>query len=183
MPGKNSGVTLDHFIFDLMAFKATLYFFVRVAKSKNGALQLIQNELFSILHQSKFLQIDPDIGLSLRIEEVQDHKTVNVNVLLDTPLSITDLVDPYKLRSENTISYFEFLVPIFQLLTTVLLSMGPNYQPAIIQTRELMKSVNRLVVGVMRFLGRDQTNWSRVVQGRESRVGIVERIGEVVYFD
>lgn len=125
-------------------------FFVRVAKSKNGALQLIQNELFSILHQSKFLQIDPDIGLSLRIEEVQDHKTVNVNVLLDTPLSITDLVDPYKLRSENTISYFEFLVPIFQLLTTVLLSMGPNYQPAIIQTRELMKSVNRLVVGVMK---------------------------------
>lgn len=147
---KNSGVTLDHFIFDLMAFKASLYFFVRVAKSKNGALQLIQNELFSILHQSKFLQIDPDIGLSLRIEEVQDHKTVNVNVLLDTPLSITDLVDPYKLRSENTISYFEFLVPIFQLLTTVLLSMGPNYQPAIIQTRELMKSVNRLVVGVMK---------------------------------
>ena len=83
------------------------------------------------------MQIDPDIGLSLRIEEVQDHKTVNVNVLLDTPLSITDLVDPYKLRSENTISYFEFLVPIFQLLTTVLLSMGPNYQPAIIQTRNL----------------------------------------------
>ena len=59
-------------------------------------------------------------------------------------------MDPYKLRSENTISYFEFLVPIFQLLTTVLLSMGPNYQPAIIQTRELMKSVNRLVVGVMK---------------------------------
>ncbi|CAX39566.1 nuclear pore protein, putative [Candida dubliniensis CD36] len=147
---KNSGVTLEHFVFDLMAFKATLYFFARVAKSKNGALQLIQNELFSILNSSKFLQIDPDIGLSLQIEEVQDHKTVNVNVLLDTPLSITDLVDPYKLRNENNISYFEFLVPIFQLLTTVLLSMGPNYQPAIIQTKELMKSVNRLVVGVMK---------------------------------
>ncbi|KAL6454856.1 hypothetical protein SBY92_004327 [Candida maltosa Xu316] len=147
---KNSGVSLDHLVFDLTAFRATLYFFVRVAKSKNGALQLIQNELFSILKQSNFLQIDPDIGLNLNIEEEQEHKTISINVLLDTPLSLTDMIDPQKLKNENTISYFEFLIPIFQLITTVLLSMGPNYQPGIIQTRELMKAVDRLVVGVMK---------------------------------
>lgn len=148
--GKNSGVTLENLVFDLTAFRATLYFFIRVAKTKNGSLQLIQNELFSILKQSNFLQIDPDLGLNLNIEEVSDHKTIKINVLLDTPLSLLDMVDASKLKSENTISYFEFLIPIFQLIATVLLSMGPNYQPARIQTRELMKGINRLVVGVLK---------------------------------
>lgn len=148
--GENSGVTLENLVFDLTAFRATLYFFVRIAKSKNGALQLIQNELFSILKQSNFLQIDPDLGLNLNIEEISDHKIIKINVLLDTPLSLLDMVDPRNLKNENTISYFEFLVPIFQLIATVLLSMGPNYQPARIQTKELMKGINRLVIGVMK---------------------------------
>ena len=106
------------------------------------------------------MQIDPDLGLNLNIEEVSDHKTIKINVLLDTPLSLLDMVDASKLKSENTISYFEFLIPIFQLIATVLLSMGPNYQPARIQTRELMKGINRLVVGVLkRSFGRGQESW------------------------
>ncbi|RLV90881.1 Nucleoporin [Spathaspora sp. JA1] len=144
------GVTLDNLIFELTAFKATLYLLVRVSQSKTGALQLIQSELFSVLRQSNFLSIDPDLGLNLNIEEGHDFKSITVNVLLDTPSTLNDLVDLSKIRKENTISYFEFLIPIFQLIATVLMAMGPTYKPGITETKGLMKSFNRLIVGVLK---------------------------------
>ncbi|KAG7662045.1 NUP192 [[Candida] subhashii] len=147
---KNSKITLDNLIFELTAFRATLYLLIRVSQAKNGALQLIQSELFSLLKQSNFLSIDPDLGLNLQIDEYQDYKNIKINVLLDTPLSLTDLMDIKNIRNENTISYFEFLIPIFQLVSTVLLAMGPNYKPGIIQAKELMKNFDRLIVGVMK---------------------------------
>ncbi|KAG2733584.1 hypothetical protein G9P44_003109 [Scheffersomyces stipitis] len=145
-----SGVSLDSLLYELTAFRSTLYLLIRVAQSKAGALQLIQGEIFSILKQSNLLKIDPDLGLDLSFDEFQDLKNVKVNLLLDTPLSLNDLADIRNIRNENSISYFEFLIPIFQLIATVLLSMGPSYKPSIIQARDLMAGVNRLVVGIMK---------------------------------
>ncbi|KAK6457431.1 nucleoporin Nup186/Nup192/Nup205 [Scheffersomyces xylosifermentans] len=145
-----SGIGLDSLLYELTAFRSTLYLLVRVAQSKAGALQLIQGEIFSILKQSNFLKIDPDLGLDLQFDEFQDLKNVKVNLLLDTPLSLNDLVEVKNITNENKISYFEFLIPIFQLVATLLLSMGPSYKPSIIQSKDLMTAVNRLVVGIMK---------------------------------
>lgn len=146
---EESGVTLESLLYELTAFKSTLYFLIRVAQSKSGSLQLIQCELFSILKVSNFLTINPDLGLSLKIEDNQDLKGIRINLKLDTPLALND-VDSNDLNDENNISYFEFLVPIFQLVATLVLSMGPSYKPTLVQTKELLATFNTLVVGVMK---------------------------------
>ncbi|EDK41865.1 hypothetical protein LELG_00043 [Lodderomyces elongisporus NRRL YB-4239] len=148
----------SHFSFnelfvDLTAFKATLYLLIKLAQTKLGALQILQNELFSTLRSLKLLQIDPDLGLNLFVSETREVKSMTIKVLLDTPLSLTDLVNTEKNKEgdENTISYFDLVIPIFELISTILVTMGPNYKPAIIETNLLMKeNVRQLVIGVLK---------------------------------
>jgi nuclear pore complex protein Nup205 len=143
-----SGVSMDTLLYELTAFKSTLYFLVRVAQSKAGALKLIQNELFSILKESNLLKIDPDIGLKLKIQENPDLNEIKINLMLDTPVSLNDL--SHNVSQNGNISYLEFLIPIFQLISTVLMSMGPSYKPSLVQAKELMSEFNTLVVGIMK---------------------------------
>ena len=79
----------------------------------------------------------------------KDFKNISIKVLLDTPLSLSDLVNPDS-KYEDTISLNELVVPIFELVTTVLLSMGPTYKPGVVQTKEFMKKVDELVMGVLK---------------------------------
>lgn len=148
-----SGVRLETLLYELTAFKASLYLLIRVAQSRVGASQLIQNEIFPIIKQLNFLAIDPDIGLNLRIDsngagtDNKEAPNVTVNLSLDIPLSLTG---PVGGDSGNTISYFEFFVPIFQLVSAVLLSMGPSYKPSILQIKDLLKHFHKLIVGVVK---------------------------------
>ncbi|KAG5416862.1 NUP192 [Candida metapsilosis] len=144
-----SELTFNELFVEITAFKANIYLLIKIAQSQKGALQLVQNELFSTLTNLRFLKVDPDLGLTLNVREVQDFKNISIRVLLDTPLSLSDLVNPDK-KSEDTISLNELVVPVFELITTVLLSMGPTYKPGVIQTRSFMKSVDDLVMGVLK---------------------------------
>lgn len=121
-------VTLDRLFYELTSFKSTLYFLIRVAQTKVGALKLIQNELFSILKGIKILKVDPDLGIELKVENKE------VNLSLDA--------------KEGNISYQEFLVPIFQLVCTIVISMGPSYNVKL--AKDLYEESNRLIVGVMK---------------------------------
>lgn len=147
------GVRLETLLYELTAFKASLYLLIRVAQTRVGASQLIQNEIFPIIKQLNFLAIDPDIGLNLRIDsngagtENKEAPNVTVNLSLDTPLSLAGRRD---VDSGNSISYFEFFVPIFQLVSAVLLSMGPSYKPSILQIKDLLTHFNKLIVGVVK---------------------------------
>lgn len=143
-----SGVTLDTLLYELTAFKSTLYLLIRIAQTKVGALTLIQNELFSILKESKILKIDPDLGLDLRIEDAQKLKEVQISLVLDTPITIEDVLTDNK--DGKNISYLEFLIPIFQLISTILLSMGPSYKPSLFQAKDLFQTFNTLIVGIMK---------------------------------
>lgn len=164
----NSGIGLDTLLYELTAFKSTLYFLIRVSQSKNGSLKLIQSELFSILKQSNILRIDPDLGMKLKISDLQD---VKVSLLLDTPLVLNDLVTSQNIGSEINISYYEFLIPIFQLISSIVLTMGPEYKPSLIQTKSLMLTFNSLIVGIMK---RDM-----LVEGNQIQRGIYEKDQEM----
>ncbi|KAI5970589.1 NUP192 [Candida margitis] len=146
---KTSELTFNELFVELTAFKANLYLLVKIAQSQKGALQLVQNELFATLANLNLLKVDPDLGLTLHVHEVQDFKNVSIRVLLDTPLSLSDLVSP-DAKHEDTISLNELVVPVFELVTTVLLAMGPTYKPGVEQTKKFMKAVNELVMGVLK---------------------------------
>lgn len=133
------GVNLETLLYELTAFKCTLCLLVRVSQLRQGASHLIQSELFPILKQLQFLAVDPDLGVDLHINADDDHAVVNL--ALDLPLAVL---------ADDTVSYYEFLVPVFQLVAGVLVSMGPSYKPSITQSRELLQHFNRIEVGVLK---------------------------------
>lgn len=145
----NSGISLATLVYELTALRATLYLFIRISQTKMGALQLIQGELFSYLKDSSFLSIDPDIGLEIRIDVSSALKNVNILMVLDTPTSLNDLHGTSELHND-TISFFEFLIPIFQLIVAVLLSMGPAYKPGVTLANEFLVKCQKLIVGIMK---------------------------------
>lgn len=156
-----SGIRVDTLLYELTAFKATLYLLIRIAHTRDGAVQLFQNEIFSIVRNLKFLNIDSDLGLELQIDSVpsstpvygakEERATALITLSLDIPASLAD--ETKHTHSVRTISFYELLVPAFQLVATVLSAMGPSFQPGIMQAKELMLHFRPLVVGVMK---RDQ---------------------------
>lgn len=174
--GNDSGINVETLLYELTAFKCILYLLIRIAQNRIGASQLIQNELFPILKQLSILSIDPDLGLDIKLnlngvtsgsnDDEKDKKegnnssssssSVSINLSLDIPLSLTNKKsnnlqnNQINNLTDNTISYYEFLVPVFQLVSAILLSMGPSYKPSILLVKELMKHFNRLIVGVIK---------------------------------
>lgn len=163
-----SGITVDTLLYELTAFKATLYLLIRIAQTRDGASQLFQNEIFSIIRSLKFLNIEADLGTHLQIETEpllaktrssayisckDEHATALIKLKLDVPVLLADPAKSGKQEQLHTVSYYEFLVPVFQLVCSVLLLMGPLFKPGILQARELMQHFRGLVLGIMK---RDQ---------------------------
>lgn len=151
-----SGILATALVQELMAFKATLYLLSRIAQSRVGAQMLVQNEIFSTVSNLRFLAIDCELGTDLVIDDgVEDKPLVQLHILLDEPLQLAD----------QTILYYEFIVPAFQLIATALLLMGPLYQPGAVQSAVLMDHFRLLVTGVLK---RDALR-ERDAQGTESK--------------
>lgn len=136
-------ITLDNLLYELTAFKSTVYFLIRIAETRSGAQALIQNEIFQTIESCSFLKIDPDLGLELVFDEVtvRNSQFVRVNLSLDNPLSLGKV---------NGISLFEVLVPIFQLISSILLSMGSANKTVIKKVRHLLVHFRKLVQGVIK---------------------------------
>lgn len=148
-----SGISVDTLLYELTALKSTLYLLVRIAQTRQGASQLFQNEIFSVIKQLRFLAIDADLGLDLIIDQGNDgslksHENAHIKLSLDVPVAFGQ--KKHSIDESNLVSYYEFLVPAFQLVATMLLSMGPSYKPGILQVKELMEHFHRFIVGVLK---------------------------------
>lgn len=141
----NAGsVSIDDLLYELTAFKTVVYLLIRIAENRNGANALVQNKLFCVIGDCQFLTLDPDLGLDLTFDElaIQSSSFMSVNVSLDNPLFIG--------KDANGISLFELIVPIFQLLAAVLLSMGSANLTVINEVKRLLIKFRRLLLGVMK---------------------------------
>lgn len=156
-PAQNMGP--HSLVYELIAFKTMLYVFLRIAQTRKGASQLVQNDIFTIFKLLRFIAIDPDLGMDLRLSSPNDTKFV-VNFSLDHSLATgTD--------SSDGISYFEFLVPAFQVICAILVAMGPSYKPTMIQAKELMRHFRVLIVGVLKrdvLVGEKKSEYSSGLQ-------------------
>lgn len=151
---KPSGINVETLLYELTALKSTLYVLIRIAQTKVGASHLVQNEIFPVIRRLKFLSVDADLGLDLVIDTASENSSQNAhfNLSLDVPAVFRDRRSPLDSTPDSLklVSYYEFLVPAFQLVATVLLSMGPSYTPGIVQAQDLMTHYQRLVVAVMK---------------------------------
>lgn len=144
LSASNENISLDSLLYELTAFKSTIYFLIRIAESRTGSQALFQNGIFTVIESCKFLRIDPDLGLELIFDEFnfKNSRFVRVNLNLDNPLSIGSQVDG--------ISLFEVLVPIFQLITSILISMGSSNKPIIQNVKKLLIHFRILIQGILK---------------------------------
>lgn len=141
-PSEN--ISIEDLLYELTAFKSILYLLIRIAETKNGAHALIQNKLFQVIGDCSFLHVDPDLGLELIFDEMsaKGSSLLRVNVSLDNAL--------YLGKETGGISMFELLVPVFQLISAVLLSMGSSNQPVILEVKKLLVKFRKLSLGIMK---------------------------------
>lgn len=170
-------INVDTLLYELTALKATLYLLIRIGQTKAGASQLIQNEIFPIIRRLQFLSVDVDLGMEFQID-ADGTNNATIQLSLDVPITIKygqirsiAGSDSHKNKGQNepgwkkdlgfskegqgsedgkNVSYYELLVPVFQLVATVLLSVGPSYKPAVGQAQQLLQQYRPLVQAIMK---------------------------------
>ena len=120
--------------YQLNAFKATLYFILQVSQSRAGANQVIQCGFFDVIKSCKFLTTNPDVGI---------HLATGTDFGKD--LSIIAIS-----AESGSALYFELLIPIFQVVIAILLSMGPENEPVIQRIRQFLESNQQLLVNTLK---------------------------------
>jgi nuclear pore complex protein Nup205 len=118
--------------FEINAFKGMLCALLELARTKTGANKIIQCGLFEVLQKCQFLNTDPDVGIEFDF---------GPHVLLH---------GQKQPQSEARVSFYEILVPIFQLVAAVLLSMGSENQAVIEATRQFLGDHQQLIVAVLK---------------------------------
>lgn len=131
--------------YELMSFKCVMSFLLQVARTRQGAHQIIQCGLFSILKSCEFLRIDPDVGIDIPLSDGNAISTT------EQPANSNANSDNNAHQPTDTQSTFYGLVsPIFQLVTAVLLSMGSENEPVITRVRSFLQEHELLVVALLR---------------------------------
>lgn len=88
------------------------------------------------------------------INEGRDRHTdqttsANGNNSVDNRIGQYDAVTELS-RFGKTVSYYELLVPVFQLVATILLSVGPSYRPGVKQAEQLLQQFRPLMQAIMK---------------------------------
>ncbi|CDO94715.1 unnamed protein product [Kluyveromyces dobzhanskii CBS 2104] len=140
----NETVTSYTILYELTIFKCVAHFLTKLAQTKAGAHALLQKNLFETIASCNFLKMDPDLGLELIFESVGGATSGKVlaNLNLDNPLHITSC--------DNGISLFEIIVPIFQLIASVLLSSGASNKYVFRDAKKLINHFRQLIQGTLK---------------------------------
>ncbi|KAK9240046.1 nucleoporin Nup186/Nup192/Nup205 [Lipomyces kononenkoae] len=134
--------------YEVTSFKAGLTFLIELAQSRTGAAQIIQSGLFTILQNSKFLSIDPDIGIfaytslsaGATAEEAGSHWFWPKGTASGAGRNV----------------YFELVVPTMRLLTCCVVSMGQRNMGVLRLVKDVLSKRILLVRAVLRrVVGRD----------------------------
>lgn len=158
---KTSGITLQELLYELTSFKATVSFLIRIAQTKIGAQQLLRNEIFSIIKECRFLQLDADLGFELNLKTSIIENGNNVEnftsmvISLDYPLGIASSMKRNSSQFEYSnpkekISYYEIFIPIFQLITTLIITLGPQNDYCLTQGASIQKYFSKLITAVLK---------------------------------
>lgn len=113
--------------YEINVFKATLGFLLQVAQTRSGANQLIQCGVFSVLQSCEFLNIDPDVGIGGGSSRVGNGNDSDVQA-----------------------NFYELLIPVFQVVSAILLSMGPENEPVISRVTKFLDDHQHLAVAILK---------------------------------
>lgn len=149
-------ITFHELMYELTIFKTNISFLTRIAQTRLGAQQILRNDIFNILMECNFLQLDADLGFELKLKEYSgstkgdNNFFTHIVVSLDKPLGSDIVISSRNNTSQEIISYYEIFVPVFQLVTTIILSLGPQNNSCIKQARSLQQHFDKLINAVLK---------------------------------
>lgn len=138
-------ISLESLLYELTSSKTSLYLMIRIAETRSGAQQLVNCDIFKTIADCKFLSLDPDFGIDLTLTECSDGsdgKYARIKMSLET----TDSPD----NERSTLSYYDYFVPIFQLVNAIVISLGPQNESSVQQARNLEKHFSKLITAVLK---------------------------------
>lgn len=131
-------VDVGTLIGELTALKSTLYVLVRIAQSQSGASRLLHHDVFSALTMLALFSIDPELGYEFSVSGTESVVRLAID---DNGVSN---------RQSHVLSFPELMIPVFQLVSAILVLMGPVYKPGWVQARDLMRHFRTFVVAMVR---------------------------------
>ncbi|CCF58316.1 hypothetical protein KAFR_0E01620 [Kazachstania africana CBS 2517] len=140
----NECISIDDLMFELTAFKATIFLLFRISETTAGAQALVQNRLLEIIGECSFLKVDPDLGLNITFKPstFDTSGPMKANISLDSPLFLDN--------GARTISLIDLMVPIFQLVCAVLVSVGSKNSNVINKVKKLLQTFRKLIIGIFK---------------------------------
>lgn len=107
--------------YELSVFKTTMSLLLQIGQERQGANQLIQCGFFNVLQSCEFLNIDPDVGIGAHFGETSTQS-----------------------------KFYELLIPVFQVVAAILLSMGSENEPVIARVHQFLDQHHQLVVSILK---------------------------------
>lgn len=148
----DSGITLQTLVYELTAFKTSVSFLTRVAQTRIGAQKLLRSDIFNVIRDCKFLQLDADLGFEIRLDDSTrfNKGSLKMKVMLDYPLGTDLSLNGTDTINMDTISYYEIFRPIFQLIVTIVITLGPQNSTCLLQATELHNHFEKLIAAILK---------------------------------
>lgn len=133
---------LDKLLYEITAFKSIIMLLIRIAETRSGSQSLVKNKLLQILNECNFLMVDPELGITVNLDDHTKNVSSTLKIGLDE--SIQGHNDP------NMLSICELAVPVFKLISTILISVGSQNRSVINGIKSLLISYRKLLIGVFK---------------------------------
>ncbi|QPG74145.1 hypothetical protein FOA43_001469 [Brettanomyces nanus] len=126
----------------------------QLALEEQPCQKYLQSERTSVQPEHQISQSSssqPSVTDSAFSNGSQSVRPIRLRMSLDTPLSLNEPDSgSSRLFSTTTISYYDIFVPVFRLVTAVVISLGPQNETSIKQASDLEKHFSKLITAVLK---------------------------------
>ncbi|KAG7770524.1 hypothetical protein KL931_001346 [Ogataea haglerorum] len=141
-------MSVDSLLYELTTFKTVFCLLTRIAQTSIGAKQLLQCDIFKAITDCSFLAEDPEIGLTLLLESTGndgfgERKSTEIIFSLDSSLSHND-------NKLEGVSLYDLYIPIFRLVCSTLISLGPQNERCIKKAKQLTVHFSKLITAILK---------------------------------
>lgn len=137
-PLSGTDAAFQRTLYDVTCLKTGFSLLTRVAQTRTGAQTLLSNDAFKIIKSCKILCVDPEFEFSL------------VRNYVDQPFLGNLLLPSGSMLSSGLNIHYELLIPVFRLLTTIIISLGPRNEECQKQAIEITEHFNDLIKYILK---------------------------------
>ncbi|KAG7928069.1 hypothetical protein KL925_001369 [Ogataea polymorpha] len=141
-------MSIDSLLYELTTLKTLFCLLTRIAQTAIGAKQLLQCDVFKAITDCSFLAEDPEIGLTLLLESsgnegFGERKSIEIILSLDSSLSHED-------NKSEGVSLYDLYIPIFQLVCSMIISLGPQNERCTKKAKQLTVHFSKLITAILK---------------------------------